>query len=33
MVYQLYNSDTELLLRKPETGMGYQVIEASRDVS
>lgn len=29
MIYRLYTSGTENLLRKPETGMGYQIVEAS----
>ena len=27
MIYQLYSSDKEALLHKPETGMGYQIVE------
>jgi hypothetical protein len=30
MIYKAYSSDTEKLLSLPETGMGYQVIEAKR---
>jgi hypothetical protein len=30
MIYRLYSSDTNTLLRMPETGMGYQIIEASK---
>ncbi len=30
MIHKLYTSDTKLLLSKPETGMGYQIIEATR---
>jgi len=30
MIYQLYSSDKETLLHKPETGMGYQIVEASK---
>jgi hypothetical protein len=29
MVYKLYDSDIAELLKRPETGMGYQVVEAS----
>ncbi len=30
MIYKAYDSDTERFLSLPETGMGYQVIEAKR---
>ena len=30
MIYKLYESGQTALLHKPETGMGYQIIEASR---
>lgn len=30
MIYQLYSFDKENLLNKPETGMGYQIVEASK---
>jgi hypothetical protein len=30
MIYKAYSSDTEKFLSLPETGMGYQVIEAKR---
>ena len=30
MIYKLYSSDTNALLSKPETGMGYQIIEATK---
>jgi len=30
MIYKAYDSDTEKFLSLPETGMGYQVIEAKR---
>jgi hypothetical protein len=30
MIYKAFSSFTETLLRKPETGMGYQLIEAKR---
>ena len=29
MIYKAYSLDTEKLLSLPETGMGYQVIEAN----
>lgn len=29
MIYQIYQIDAETLLKKPETGMGYQIINAS----
>lgn len=29
MIYRLYANNSEKLLHKPETGMGYQIIEAS----
>lgn len=30
MIHKLYSADTNSLLSKPETGMGYQIIEATR---
>ncbi len=30
MFYRLYNSDTQLLLDQPETGMGYQIVEVQK---
>ncbi|MDZ7775283.1 MAG: hypothetical protein U5L09_06545 [Bacteroidales bacterium] len=30
MIYKAYSSFTEILLNQPETGMGYQLIEAKR---
>ncbi len=30
MIHKLYSTDTNALLSKPETGMGYQIIEATR---
>src|SRR5688572_6186097 len=30
MIYKIYNSDSRTLVSKPETGMGYQIVEASR---
>lgn len=30
MIYKIYEQDAETLLEKPETGMGYQIINASQ---
>ncbi len=30
MIYKIYKQDAETLLEKPETGMGYQIINASQ---
>lgn len=30
MIYRIYEQDSETLLEKPETGMGYQIINASQ---
>jgi hypothetical protein len=30
MIYRIYPQDAETLLEKPETGMGYQIINASQ---
>jgi hypothetical protein len=29
MIYKLYFTDSNVLLQQPETGMGYQIIEAA----
>jgi hypothetical protein len=29
MIYKLYSTDSNALLQKPGTGMGYQIVEAT----